>query len=272
MRVSEGDDKKEVSNRRQHDLAEGCDTTVVTEAAPFIYHGGGDVLRDAADQVFNQRPARYDLLSYPSLKHLTKEQRWIDILAHDVATAIGLHGVEKLLVAAHTVPPRNVILRLKENPAVPARLRVKGFTLQRPRVMPDPKVMALTCMDWRLHGAAGFGSQFANAFEASGYSVMATAGAAKELAHESPRSEMLFSQFELVAGKVGTLVLVSHTDCGKYGGARAFASPEAELRTLTDDLEAARSRILAAFPKLKVRIGIARTKGTRCNGVDPVGA
>jgi len=271
MRVSENA-KKEASDRKQHALAEGCDTTVVTESAPFIYQGGGDVLRDASDQVFGVRPSRYDLLSYPSLKHLVKERRWLDVLAHDLATAIGLHGVEKLLVASMSLPPRTLIQMLKEHDEVPERIKVKGFTLQRPRVMPDPKTLALTCMDWRLHGAAGFGSPFANAFDASGYSVLATAGAAKELAHDTPRSEMIFSQLELIAGKIGRLVLVSHTDCGKYGGSKAFASAEVELRTLTADLEAARSRIQAAFPKLKISLGVARTKGTRCLGVDPIGA
>jgi hypothetical protein len=74
-----------------------------------------------------------------------------------------------------------------------------------------------------------------------------------------------------VAGKLDRLVLVSHTDCGKYGGSKAFSSPDAELRKLTEDLEAARSRIYASFPKLKVRLAVARTKGTKCGGVQPVG-
>lgn len=259
------------ARKRQHELAEGCDTTVITESAPFIYTAGGETIRDASDQVFGTRPTRYDLLSVPSLKHLAKDQASIDLLAHDLATAIGLHGVEKLLVASLTVPPRPLIQRLKEHPSVPPRIRMKGFTLQRPRVIPDVKTMALTCMDWRLHGPGGFGSSFASLYDATGVSVLATAGAAKELAHDGPRYDMIMSQLELVAGKIDRLVLVSHTDCGKYGGARAFANPEAEILALTADLEAAKARIAAALPKLKIKTAIAKTRGTRCLGVSPVG-
>lgn len=270
MRASESTGNEALHLHREQQLADGCDTTVITEAAPFVFSADGEMIRTASDYAFNARPPRFDLLSFPSLKHLMKEKEWIDLLAHDVATALGLHRAEKVLVAPLTIQPRPLIQRLRECEGIPEDLKVKGFTLRRPRIQPDAKLMAVTCMDWRLHMPGGVGAQLATRYDVPAPSIFATAGAAKELAHDSVRSRMAFAQLELVAGKIGRLVLLSHTDCGKYGGSKAFESPDAELRTLTADLDAARARIEAAFPKLKVLTAIARTKGHRCLGIDPL--
>ncbi len=268
MRVTENAGSEALHLQRERQLADGCDTTVITEAVPFVFSADGEMLRTASDYVFNARPPRFDLLSFPSLKHLLKEKEWIDLLAHDVATALGLHQAEKVLVASLSTQPRPLIQRLRECDGIPDGLKVKGFTLRRPRIQPDAKLMALTCMDWRLHMPGGIAAHLAREYGTAELSVFATAGAAKELAHDSARSRMAFAQLELVAGKIGRLVLLSHTDCGKYGGSKAFASPEEELRILCADLDAAKARIETAFPKLKVLTAVARTKGHRCLGID----
>lgn len=259
---------------RRHATADGCDTVIVTEAMPFIYAFGGAALRDASGQVFSAAPPRYDLFAVPSLKHLMKEQAWVDLLADDLVAAIGLHGVAKALVASLSAPPRPLIQRLKETAVLrDGAPKMKGFTLQRPRFSTDPGTLVLTCTDWRLHGPEGLDGQLAAVTNAhSSLGVFATAGAAKELVTEGVRCQMALSQIDLVAHKLERLVLVAHTDCDRYGGSRAFKDADAELRALAGDLAAAKTRISAAFPKLKIATAIARVKGTRCCGVTPVGA
>ncbi|HTK04625.1 MAG TPA: hypothetical protein VL500_03510 [Candidatus Eisenbacteria bacterium] len=262
----------ELAEVRQHELADGCDTTIVTEAAPAIFANGGARLREASDLVFKNRPTRYDLLSAPSLKLLTQRQEWLDLLAGDVLMTVGLHRVEKVLVATATAPHQIFIRQLRQTPDIRRTLSMGGVTLPQAADHGHAGTMALTCMDWRLHGPGGFGSYFAKLYDTGRFSVFGTAGAAKELAHEGVRSDMVFAQIALLKGRTDRMVLVSHTDCGRYGGARAFAGPDAELRRLAADLAAAKHRVETAFPWLTVKTAIARTRGNRCLGVTPIGA
>lgn len=257
---------------RRHASTEVCDAAIVTEAMPFVYAFGGAALRDASDQVFSAAPSRYDLFAFPSLKHLTKEQAWVNLLANDIAEAVG-HGVAKMLVASLSAPPRPLIQRLKDAAALrDAMPKMKGFTLQRPRFSTDPGCLVLTCSDWRLHGPNGLDAQLTGALGVRNVGVFATPGGAKDLVADGGRCQMALSQIDLVAHKLERLVLVAHTDCDRYGGSRAFKDADAEVRSLTDDLAAAKARINAAFPKLKIATAVARVKGTRCHGITPVGA
>lgn len=259
---------------RRQTVVEGCDTAVITEAIPLVYAFGGAAIRDASEQVLGTSPARYGLFAVPSLKHLFKEQAWVDLLAADVAEAVGRNGVKKALIASLSTPPRPLIQRLRETSALKDDApKMKGFTLQRPRFPTDPGVLVLTCADWRLHGPDGLDGMLGGALGLrSGVGVFATSGGPKDLALDGTRSQMAFAQIELVAHKLDRVVLVAHTDCDRYGGSAAFKDADAELAALTQDLDAAKARIVAAFPKLKVATAIARVKGPRCCGITPVGA
>lgn len=257
---------------RRQTIAEGCEAVIVTEAMPFVYAFGGAALRDASDQVFSAPPARYDLFAVPSLKHLMKEQAWVDLLASDIAEAMGQRGAAKALVASLSAPPRPLIQRLKDSVVLrDGAPKMKGFTLQRPRFSTDPGTLVLTCADWRLHGPDGLDGQLACAIGARNVGVFATAGGPKDLVTDGIRCQMTLSQLDLVAHKLERLLLVAHTDCDRYGGSRAFKDAGAELAALEADLAAAKARINAAFPKLKIATAIARVRGVRCLGITPVG-
>lgn len=93
------------------------------------------------------------------------------------------------------------------------------------------------------------------------FDLVSLAGAAKTFV--SPQNEaeraLLLRQIEISQRlhAIQEVWLINHRDCGAYGGAMAFASPEDELTTHTDDLNASRSLIQKQFPALRVRLFLA---------------
>lgn len=264
MDASESQQGPTVVTKREKELAEGCDLTVITEASPVIHLNG--MVSDAARRVFGIEAQRYDLLSVPSIKHVLKQQEWIDVLATDVMTALALHKAEKLLVATMSVQPRILIQQLKEylhghGP------RIRGFTLQRPRLLGSMTTLVIGCMDYRLRGPTGFGPRLAERLGNDAFGILATAGAAKELGTDTPRTRMVLAQLEL-AKDLRRVVLCSHTDCGKYDARRTFKGDAgAEKATLIGDLNAARDNLRARFPRLRIDTMIASVRNDRCVGL-----
>lgn len=52
---------------------------------------------------------------------------------------------------------------------------------------------------------------------------------------------------------VPRVFLINHSDCGAYGGAKAFPDPMTEYRRHAEDLRAARSVLREQYPNLEVR-------------------
>jgi carbonic anhydrase len=230
------------ADAKQKELAQGCEITVLTESASFIHHGGP--IRDALRLQYDRETASYDLLSVPSLK---------------------------ILVASLTIQPRQLIRYLKDREDLKGRVTFKAFAVNRPRRFEDQQTLVVTCMDWRLHGANGIDRFMGDAFNAPTYGVLATAGAAKELHPGTVRNDLFLSQLELVATKgLKRVILLSHTDCGKYGGDAAFGGTTAQRATLATDLEETARSIAEQYPKIKIERGIARTVRNTLVGVDRI--
>ncbi len=265
MRANETERQDPVSQAKQKEIAHGCDLTVITESMPYIHHG--PLIGTAYGQVFKGEIGRFDLLSVPSGKHLLKDPEWIDAVASDLLAALDLHKVEKALVATHSTQPRPLIQRLEERADLRGRVRIKGFTLPYPRPYEETRTLVISCMDWRLHGRHGLVDQLTGTFSLSRFGILATAGGGKDLGTECGRSRMVMAQLETLSRSLTRVIICSHTDCGKYGGDKAFAGADDQQERLVADLEASRARIRERFPRLQVQTAIALTKGGCCHGV-----
>lgn len=91
--------------------------------------------------------------------------------------------------------------------------------------------------------------------------IVSIAGCVKNLVAPARETDVEFVMRQLDISKrlhgVCKVVLMNHTDCGAYGGRKAFASPEEERARHASDLEKARAMILARYPDLEVRNVIA---------------
>jgi len=92
-------------------------------------------------------------------------------------------------------------------------------------------------------------------FGSKEFDLFSTPGAAKKIADASTRAETV--------GDIGIcidkhdaerFVIISHTDCGAYGGSDAFPSKDAEIAKLTEDLRTAQEELIKKFPNLLVEL------------------
>lgn len=97
--------------------------------------------------------------------------------------------------------------------------------------------------------------------------LVSLAGAAKSIVDPlAPEHRpTLLSQIELAVKlhHISKLILMNHTDCGAYGGAAAFASPEAEHAKHVEELQAAKTVVLEQFPHLEVVLVLASLQEDR---------
>lgn len=257
-------------SRAERRIAHGCDLTVLTESSAFIH--SGDAIRNAAAEAFGKTNGlRYDLLALPCLKYAFKRQEYLDLVVGDVLTALDLHTSEQLLVSPACCPSRAYVRRLKGDERLSQTgLRIRGTDINRPRpAAARSQTMIVTCMDHRLHGHRGIASAGAERLAGpGGYDLMTVPGVAKDIRKESLRTDLVVSQLEQpVRRGLKRLVLIAHTDCGKYGGSQAFPSAEKEMETLRDDLEIAARVICRAYPKLRIDKAVALVRGSSCVGI-----
>jgi hypothetical protein len=259
----------------QKRLAQACSMTVLTEPDPYIYGDGAitRALRTTFPWLFAKtgQPPEYDLLSVPGLKYLPKNKALLEQTMADIMTAIGLHNVEHLLVvtAGHSHTP--IVQRLQDNATVrKAMRRIRGYEA-RPRINAPPlKSLVIGCMDYRLYERGRLDVAAASAFKAplDGIGVMTVPGAAKDLREGERRGDLVVGLLEpLIKRGLGRVLLISHTDCGKYGGCAAFTDDRDERERLRHDLETA-SAFLCSKTGVKVDIGIAAVSGHRLERVD----
>lgn len=92
--------------------------------------------------------------------------------------------------------------------------------------------------------------------------VVSIAGVVKNLVAPAKETDAEFVMRQLDISKrlhgVCKVVLMNHTDCGAYGGRKAFESDDAEHAKHASDLAAARAMILAKYPDLEVKNVLAR--------------
>lgn len=115
--------------------------------------------------------------------------------------------------------------------------------------------LVLTCMDYRLHT-----SQLADFLRSQGverWDLRTQQGCSKDLclgADAGQRQSMIDAvRIAVELHGVQRVFLMNHTDCGAYGGAKAFPSKDAEHEHHAQDLRRARQEILTKFLHLDVQ-------------------
>lgn len=98
--------------------------------------------------------------------------------------------------------------------------------------------------------------------------VIAVPGAAKVLADPQMPEDADFFMRAVGVGvsihRVQKIILMNHMDCGAYGGARAFTSPDVEHQRYERDLRAAAIVLQERYPHIIVQLMLAalREDGT----------
>ncbi|MDN3513253.1 MAG: hypothetical protein NG747_02495 [Candidatus Brocadia sp.] len=116
----------------------------------------------------------------------------------------------------------------------------------------DCDILVITCIDYRFAVA---NQEFIN--ETLGlrdnYDHISIPGSILNLVNPET-SELVFSKFALSVRLhlIKRVVVISHKDCGGYGGSVSFGSELAEHETLCADLRKARSLLLEKYPTLEV--------------------
>ena len=91
--------------------------------------------------------------------------------------------------------------------------------------------------------------------------IVSIAGVSKNLVAPSKPTDAEFVMRQLDISKrlhdVCKVILMNHTDCGAYGGRKAFASMEEEEKKHRQDMEEARKMILEKYPDLEVQTVLA---------------
>ncbi len=88
--------------------------------------------------------------------------------------------------------------------------------------------------------------------------LVSIAGAGKNIVNPETQAFAL-RQIEISKDIHGMkqVVLMNHTDCGAYGGRKAFADDKVEYEKLTSDLKKAREIVKAKWPELEVKLWLA---------------
>jgi carbonic anhydrase len=118
----------------------------------------------------------------------------------------------------------------------------------------DCDTLAITCIDYRYAFA---NQEFIN--ETLGlkdnYDHISIPGGIYNLVNPETR-ELLFSKFALSVKLhlINRVVVISHKDCGAYGGSASFGSEIAENENLCADLRNARVLLIEKYPTLEVNL------------------
>ena len=246
-------------------IAAECRTTVLTVSDPAIHLS--PVIEQALSSLGSSAPdeRRYDLLTLSRLHRLLEadDPDTIGFVAEDIKTAVSLHTGERLVVATRG-NPKELVARLKSHPTIASLdLIVNGVNLNQFTSEREEATTAIvSCMDWRQHGSqGGLITAAIRAFGPAPYAVLATAGGAKELAHDGQRYDLFLSELKSLRS-LKRLILTCHTDCGKYGGDTRFEHDlPRQLTELSRDLEKAYHRLTQALPGIDAYIGIVQIDG-----------
>ena len=87
--------------------------------------------------------------------------------------------------------------------------------------------------------------------------IVSVAGAAKNIASPTKETDPEFILRQIDISKrlhgITSVIIMNHTDCGAYGGRKAFASDEEEKTRLIEDMKKTKETILATHPGLTVK-------------------
>lgn len=115
------------------------------------------------------------------------------------------------------------------------------------------KFGAVVCIDFRFRDKMA--SFLEGLFGTARFDFFSWPGAAKKIADESTRANAIADIAVCIdKHQAERLVVISHTDCGAYGGSSAFASKDDEVAKLSQDLRAAREALVESFSDLSVEL------------------
>mgnify|MGYP003392368896 CR=1 FL=1 len=124
-------------------------------------------------------------------------------------------------------------------------------------------VLVVSCLDFRFRGPD---QQFAHqALDTMHFDHVMFPGGAKSFATASNARYQLEEAIKKVGiglHKIKRILVMTHWDCGAYGGSKSFASPEAEEAAYLADLQAARTRLAEAFPGIEILVAYSRRTGS----------
>jgi carbonic anhydrase len=124
----------------------------------------------------------------------------------------------------------------------------------------DCDTLVITCIDYRFAIA---NQEFINETLSlkDNYDHISIPGSIYNLVNPETRA-LLFSKFALSVGLhlVKHVVIISHKDCGAYGGSVSFGSEIAEYENLCADLRKARALLIERYPTLEVDIFLESLK------------
>lgn len=118
----------------------------------------------------------------------------------------------------------------------------------------DCDTLVITCIDYRfVSGNQGFINETLGLKD--DYDHISIPGSILNLLNPETRN-LVLSKFSLSVRLhlVKRIVIISHKDCGEYGGSASFASELAEHEILCADLRKARYLFLEKYPTLKVSL------------------
>ncbi|MBM4064576.1 MAG: hypothetical protein FJ266_02880 [Planctomycetes bacterium] len=117
---------------------------------------------------------------------------------------------------------------------------------------PDCDTLVITCIDYRFAVAnQNFINETLHLKDT--YDHISIPGSIFNLVNPETR-DLVFSKFALTVKfhLVNRVVIISHKDCGAYGGSSTFGSELAEKEILCDDLKNAKALFLEKYPALDV--------------------
>lgn len=121
--------------------------------------------------------------------------------------------------------------------------------------------LLLTCMDFRLHPQLA--EMLRRDYNIS-FDQFTAAGAIKNSVSPEKKedADFVLRQIEksIKLHQIKKIILVNHTDCGAYGGSKAFESPTIELARHKEDLNKASKIVRENFPQLEIDCFVAILK------------
>lgn len=253
----------------QNRIAHACKTTVLTLMDCHL-HTATTAVERLVRGITNDPQARFNLLTCMDFGWLSRDT--IQILANDISAAVSLHHAERLLL--YLDEPHRALAKALERelgPKVWEKLDVNvalipEWALGEKRRL---KGMIISCMDFRMHGSeGGLLAKTAETFgiDLDAYGILATAGGAKELTSFDLRRLAHVKDNMPEDGE--EIILLSHTDCGKYGGDAAFKSGELQISRLRHDLHEAMTVLRTIYPSNTVRGGIVHLDGGKVGRIE----
>lgn len=113
------------------------------------------------------------------------------------------------------------------------------------------KALLVVCMDFRLQAAC---HDFAKEHDlVDNYDLFSVAGTQKSFLEQETK-EVALKQVELSHDlhSMTDVYLISHWDCGAYGGSGAFKDDDDQRNTYLTDMQSAKEVILEKYPDITV--------------------